>query len=195
MTRATVALGACLLAVLALGGRSADAAAPWYTLITGDALRKPVLVDSWAENYEIISGDTFEGPLPHAGERPHLDVALYWGAAWDPSANKPLTPPRDPALGDQTGRFYPEYKGSQAALILNPVPGAAPLPRVVGERGLQVLAAHGIPVTSEEYEAALRANATDDGAGAAVVASVAAVLLAVGGGGGLLAWRLRRRRQ
>ena len=169
---AIAGVAAALLALaLALGAVPGGAAAPWLTVVYGDALDAPVAIRGWEENHAfgLSLGPPFQ-PDPDALEgRPSLVLAHYAGAQWawlEEDAGGSL-----PDIGDASyyGRFFPAM-GEAPAIVQIYEEGGLPAPvfrtqitvrgeRVevvtgrralpVGARGLAILERRGVPTRAD----------------------------------------------
>jgi hypothetical protein len=120
-----------------------DAAGPRLILVDGGALTKPVILDDWKENVDLIHALAEEAKVQQeelAG-RPYLELAFFSGPYWAHYVDdgRSLDQLRLES-GDQRGRLYPGVGGS--APIITYDAGA----RRVAPEGIAILSRHGIPV-------------------------------------------------
>ena len=124
-----------------------EAAGPRFIMIYGGTLSKPVILDNWQENIEIMhavaEGD--EVPAKELSSRPYFELAFFSGSYWVRYAEdgKP-TNALHPDSADQRGRFYPAVAGAPPILAYD-----VGLAHRVGPRGLAILSRHGVPVLVE----------------------------------------------
>lgn len=130
------------MAVLAVSltlAASANAAAPRYILVSGPGLTRPVLMDDWQENGELLAALSHEPLAPRARlrDRPRYDLALFWG--WT-DAQRPVRP----SDANQHGWFYPAHGRLRAVVDLQ-VDGRR-VPRLALPSVLEILKRHGVPI-------------------------------------------------
>lgn len=131
------ALTFALIAALALAAPAA-AAAPNYILVSGPGLKRPVMLDDWAENLRLVIA-TVDAPVAKdtvtrsLSRRPSFDLALFW--AW---GDRPR--PTRPGAASQHGSFYPAHRSQPAVIDLT---GDL---RLASRRVLRILGRHGVPL-------------------------------------------------
>jgi hypothetical protein len=130
-----------LLVLLAIAA-PAQAAAPRYILVSGPGLQRPVMLDSWRENLDLIMATVNAQKADAAAlaglhSRPRFDLALFWG--WRASR------PKWPSQTTQHGSFYPA-RGTAPAVVVLLAGGARP-PRLATPEFLAILKRHHVPVT------------------------------------------------
>jgi hypothetical protein len=135
------------IVALALGlAGSASAAAPRLIMVSGDSLAEPLLI-SGAEDVFTLYGAFFEGrPVDRseAAGRPSLRLGLFWNnLLWEPYVEDGRLDELRFEQANQFGRFYPATEGKPA---LVDVPGYGQWPKVVNDRALRILEAHGVPL-------------------------------------------------
>lgn len=121
-----------------------DAAGPRLILVDGGALNKPVVLDDWNENIDLIHALAEEAKVQQeelAG-RPYFELAFFSGPYWVQYVDdgRPLDQLRLES-GDQRGRFYPAVDGSGPIITYD-----VGLARRVAPEGVAILSRHGIPV-------------------------------------------------
>ena len=114
-----------------------------------------VLLDDWEEHQALMLSlsDVAGTPAGDLEERPYLEVALFWGPAWqdyprDTGALSRLSP----SQANQHGRFYPAVGSDQGALFLfdDQTDRSIVLrPRAVETPGINILRARGVPTRIE----------------------------------------------
>lgn len=149
--RSTVTWG-CIVAMLLLLAlpAPAGAAGPFVMLVEGDLLPQRVVFGDWQEIqvfYLSLNGVNNDD----LSARPYLLVTLFWAPQWE--GYVPEGKPVDAltaAMGDQHLRFYPAVGVAPAVTTPDPPtppgysqPAAA---RIVGDAGLRVLQARGVPI-------------------------------------------------
>jgi hypothetical protein len=127
--------------------RSAHGAGPRLIMVHGGLLTKPVIIDDWKDNIDLIhasAGDAGISSKQLAG-RSFLELELFSGPYWVRyvEGGNTLDGLR-PESADQTARFYPSTEGAPAIIAYE-----SGLPRRVGPKGLAILQRHGIPVSLE----------------------------------------------
>ncbi len=148
--RTLLLLALILAGTLALSlGAPVAAAAPRFIIASGTLLPKPILLDDWQENL-ILMGATVEDDVlvdistADLATRPSIDLALFWDAAiWEPLVQQRGLGSLQPQDANQHARFYPAT-GTAAPLFVGMADGVVG-PHRIGERGLAVLARHGVP--------------------------------------------------
>jgi hypothetical protein len=140
MARAA-AFVAALAALLAIAS-PVHAAAPNYILVSGAALKRPILLGNWSENGVLLSalvnaprakGSVVRGLAP----RPRLDLAEFWG--WGS-----LPRPTRPSQANQHGWFYPTHRSKPPVIVL--MVNGYKFPRLVPTAVLKILARHHVPL-------------------------------------------------
>ncbi len=100
----------------------AHAAAPRLVFVYGDLLAQPVVLDDWWENLALLLGN--EGPteITDLDGRPYLDLAFFWGPAWDQYVRdgQPLEALM-PTQANQFGRLYLRSGGLPPLVAVNGV--------------------------------------------------------------------------
>jgi hypothetical protein len=160
MPAAIVRVTSCALVVAASfnARQPADAArvSPAIIRIAGPSLARPVVITYRTNLPYVLIGDVWARraatpPIPD--ERPFLEMALYWGPKWIDyvDVGRPLAA-LVPGQADQTGRFYPAWRGQEAFVTLGPLADIYPagLSGTVSRRTLTALAVVGVPITLEE---------------------------------------------
>ena len=124
-------------AVLCALGRNREArveplAAPSVIVFTGKPLKSPVVLTDWSENLSLMLG--LERPAVVANDelrdRPRLEIAMYWGDAWNRFAATPESLALLPRVHQpQSGQYYPadrpldaHPRGPPSAIILISAP-------------------------------------------------------------------------
>jgi len=120
---------------------SASAAAPRYVMVTGPGLARPVLLDDWSENLQLMGAIAYGDPVRAAQlvRRPRFLVSLFW------NANVWTEPPTGPKGANQRGWFYPAYGERRAAFELLRSYGWLGARRRANSQLLAILARHGVP--------------------------------------------------
>jgi len=120
-----------------------DAAGPRLILVDGGTLTKPVVLDDWKENIDLIHalGEEAKVQQEELAGRPYFEFAFFSGPYWVQYVDdgRPLDQLRLES-GDQRRRLYPGGGGS--APIITYDAGA----RRVAPEGIAILSRHGIPV-------------------------------------------------
>jgi len=136
-----------------LPGPPVAAAAPRYIIASGALLPRPIILDDWRENLDLM-GATVEDPTPPAvsdadlAARPSIDLALFWDATiWEPLVLQHGLSGLQPQDANQHARFYPAI-GASAPLFVGMADGVFG-PHRISVRGLAVLARHGVPTRVE----------------------------------------------
>ena len=128
-----------LLAVLP----SVLAAPPRVFMFYGGPLSQPVFLTDWSEtlrfNLAVLGGASVSSK--ELAERPHIDMALYWGNGWERYLGEGVETRLHPQQADQKGKFYPAVGDAAAVVELE-----VGLPHRLNAEGLEILAKHGIPV-------------------------------------------------
>jgi len=134
------------LLMLLAGVRHASAAAPSCILVVGPGLAKPILLDDWFENYELlISTDLDTQAIPESASRPRFQLAAFWGREnLDPRCPGDLKP----ESANATGTFFPAFRGSPAVIEWDSSVAIGGATRRLGAPNGKAVAAlqqHGIP--------------------------------------------------
>lgn len=129
-------VAAAALVVLLVGNARLEAAAPRLVMFYGGPLRTPIMLADWHDNLRLVQGARRQTTVRLEG-RPYIKVAHFWGPEWTRCVDegKPL-PQLRPEQGNEHGRFYPAFGGSDAVYF-----GKRLKPKVVA-----MLAKYGIPV-------------------------------------------------
>jgi hypothetical protein len=128
----------------------ARAAAPRFIIVRGPELPKPVILDDWNENLDLLVASENEGAdvdPSTLSRRPYFDVVLLWGPTWTRAKIEALGADEivDPGQFD---RFYPAL-GDQEPVIAIRL-GDRLGPRAAGSTTLAILARNGVPTRLEE---------------------------------------------
>jgi len=131
-----------ILAAL-IASPAATAAAPRCILVSGPALRQPVLLGDWNDNLGLYMGLLQSRKAANASARslvakPKFRLSVFW--TWRSGAK----PPTRPDEARETGWFYPAHR-SRVALIRLGVNGTNVL-RVASPAVLAIFRAHRVPV-------------------------------------------------
>jgi hypothetical protein len=131
-------------------------AAPWAIIAHGPLLAERVVIADWNENQRIVSAfstSTRDVPARSMAGRAYVDLAMYWGPEWKHLEHAPEKAKLlriDQA--SQRSRLYLPQGDQSAAIVYNPPDGAlfsATLAtREVSDKGLAVLATHGVPIAA-----------------------------------------------
>ena len=182
-----VVLGLAALVLLATS-TPAFAAAPRLVLVYGDRLTQPVVLDDWWENLALLLGDEQPEEVADLDGRPYLELALFWGRAWDQYVRdgNPLAALR-PEQANQRGRLYLGTADLPPLLAINGVrlkttPGPAWSVRAVPAEAIEAFSRHGIPTRVAAAAPARPASLPGTGglAGAGAMAALGLTLLLVG---------------
>ncbi len=129
-------------------------AAPWAIIAHGPRLKNSITLANWQENQRLFLA--MPGPgVPTASRalqgRPYLELALFWGPAWEHLKGSPEAVARlQPEQANQRAWLFLADGPHPAAVVLNPPTHPAlsttVAVRVVGVEGLAVLKHHGVPV-------------------------------------------------
>jgi len=122
-------------------------------MIHGAPLTKPVIMDDWQENIDLIHATANEAAIgsPELVHRSFLELELFAGPFWVKYAEANNV--RDalrPESADQRARFYPAYEGTPPIMTYEAGP-----PRQVDAKGLAILRRHGIPVSLESSQSSV----------------------------------------
>ena len=134
-----------------------EAAAPRVIMVSGTGLCRPVILDDWPENRDLMESVALGGEVKPEDliGRPYLEMGLFWGSEWVQYVDegKPLD-----ALSieqaSQYGRFYPAVGDAPAAMVIESVPMGDGLSGRLGPEGVEILARHGVPASLESTSAA-----------------------------------------
>ncbi len=144
-----------LLAIILMGALALSlctpvgAAAPRFIIASGILLPKPILLDDWQENLTLMGATVEDDVLVDISTadlavRPSIDLALFWDATiWEPLVQRHGLGSLHPQDANQHARFYPAT-GSAAPLFVGMADGVFG-PHRMGERGVAILARHGVP--------------------------------------------------
>lgn len=174
------------------------AAGPRIILVTGGQITKPVVLEDWLENLEIMEAaskpvDANAEALP---SRPAYRIAMFWGTEWEQYVDAGKDPAAlRPEHGNQFARYYPPFQGREAVFTFDTIPGPGALIRRLENKGVVIFARHGIVASglpgaalSPTYGPSLNIAALPSGL-------VIAVALALGIGGLWFMSRAVRRRR
>jgi hypothetical protein len=142
MLRLVLAL-LCALTGLTGFAATAQAAAPWLILVTGESFEGRAYLNS-NESFRIydeVVNSTATVSRTKVEDRLFLDLALFWGSN---GRGQPITSLRAEDADQQHGRFYPATDDEPAAVYLPLV--EHPNPSQAGSKLLSILARHGVPV-------------------------------------------------
>lgn len=136
----TLALAGVAAAALALAS-SAEAAAPRYILVSGPGMPRPVLLDDWNENLDLLvslvqARRADAAAVRSMALRPRLRLSLFWGVPESPR-------PSRPGDANQTGWLYPATPSEPAVIDL--LVSGTRTPRIVPVDALRILSGHGVP--------------------------------------------------
>ena len=108
---------------------------------------RQVVISDWRRISTIVAEVAAAPPTARSelDDRPRLKFSMFWGALWNEYLNgggdaRSLRP-RD---ADQTGHFYPAWRGRPA--IIDLVSWAGQRPRRLSPKALAVLRQYGVPV-------------------------------------------------
>lgn len=124
----------------------AAAAAPRYIMVSGPSYHRPVLLDDWRENHQLLL-EIASSPLASSSlasgltSRPSARLALFWG--WGSER------PAHPADAFSKGTFYPRYRGLPA--IVQVMVDGDDRPRVLAARVLSRLERRGVAVNARGF--------------------------------------------
>jgi hypothetical protein len=141
MLRLVLAL-LCALTGLTGFAATAQAAAPWLILVTGESFEGRAYLNS-NESFRIydeVANSKTTVSRTKVEDRLFLDLALFWGSN---GRGRPTTSLRAEDA-NQHGRFYPATDDEPAAVYLPLV--EHPNPSQAGTKLLSILARHGVPV-------------------------------------------------
>ena len=139
--------------LLTLWTMQADAAYPRLLMIYGKPLARPVVVEDPLDVVKIFQGSSDGIDEQMLARRPYLDLALFWGEAWNRymDQGKPtnvLRPEDVTPFGDIPirGRLYPACGDAVVLISLNGLDarGAGGMWKVSAD-GLRVLEGLGVP--------------------------------------------------
>jgi len=132
---------------------SAFAAGPRLIMIHGAPLTKPVIMDNWQENIDLIHATANDAgiSLKELANRTFVEVELFSGPYWVEYAEADnVRDTLQPESADQRARFYPAVQGRPAVMAYE-----AGLPRQVDAKGLAILQRHGIPVSLDSRQSSV----------------------------------------
>src|SRR5712692_9695096 len=100
--------GVLVWITIALATAQTQAAAPRLIMFHGKLLPKPVILDDWKENLQLMAVRPDAAVTRDQLVWPYLQVAYFWGPRWVRyvQEGKPLDK-LHPEEGDQHLRFYP----------------------------------------------------------------------------------------
>lgn len=133
---------------------SAALAAPWAIIAHGRLLQEPIIMADWHENQRLMLATPGLGMptnLRALRDRPYVDLALFWGAAWAHLSHSPDAAAQlRPDQGNQRAWLFPATRESPAVMVYDP-PAAVELSqrlltRTVQADGIAMLSQHGVPV-------------------------------------------------
>jgi hypothetical protein len=136
---------ATIVAAAALAAGVADAAAPRIVIFSGRPIAHQVVISDWEAVFRVVEQIAPARVVPRAklAGRPGLKVSMFWGPRWiDYLREGKRASALRPGQADQSGRFYPAWRGRPALIDL---PWAGQWPRVVPPRALAVLKRFGVP--------------------------------------------------
>lgn len=129
----------------------AAAAAPWFIMVYGASLPRPVILKDWQENLEFMLASTEEAKVTvtELRGRPYLELAFFWGPEWAQyvKEGKPVDALRQ-EQANQHARLYLPIGSKRPILAFDNIPGPGSLTRWVEPKAFDILARHGIPVQS-----------------------------------------------
>jgi hypothetical protein len=133
------------IAVVFMASLSSLAAGPRIIMIHGDPLTRPVILDNFQENLDLLHATANDAGISskELANRPFLEMELFAGPYWVRFAEaNNLQDTLDPNSSDSRARYYPAVDGNEAIMAYE-----AGLPRRVDASGLVILQRHGIPLT------------------------------------------------
>lgn len=175
--RAGVA-GALAFVALAQGTMPAYAAAPRVILVYGGGLSRPVVLDDWNENLDLMLAMNPNAPdvsKDSLVRRPSFRVAMFWGAVWDEYMRVGGDPSSLNPDHAQMGRFYPRMGTSDPLFTFDSIPGPGALVRKLLPKGVEILARHGVPSNIPSNAPSIRTEPVMLGVAALVVAVTLAI--------------------
>ena len=127
-------------------------AAPGVIIFSGGSLRSRIVLSNWQENQRLMAALTEPvlATRTSLNPRPHIDIAMYWGAEWSRFATTPeslvvLARLHEPQLG----AYYPAIRGQPAIWMFSPIAGTAGGARVVSDEAASILRKHGLPAAAK----------------------------------------------
>jgi hypothetical protein len=106
-------------------GASLHAAFPRLVMVSGGALKAPVVMTDWDVTVELLRNLGASKPIPVAQleGRPFLHVSMFWGPQWLKFMDdrRAVTSLRH-EHGNEFGRLYPAVGNQPAVLILSGAP-------------------------------------------------------------------------
>ena len=118
------------LVVFVLNSQPLQALGPTVMMFYGGTLKKPVFVTDadTAPFNDLLHPSSIT--VTDLGDRPYLNVALFWGSKADPANNGRRTLAElTPEMAWQHGRFYPAAAGRPPVLLVTGLTkGAQPIP-------------------------------------------------------------------
>lgn len=146
MKRLLLALLAGVAALLA-SASVAQAAAPRIVIISGEPLKRQIVISDWEKIFQIVAEVAPARPVPRTqlANRPRLKLSMFWGPRWNEylASSKPASALR-PRQADQTGSLYPAWRGRPALIDL--LPWAGRWPRPLSAKALAILKRYGVPI-------------------------------------------------
>jgi hypothetical protein len=134
-------------AALLASASVAQAAAPRIIIISGEPLKRQIVISDWEQIFQIVAEVAPARPVPRAqlANRPRLKFSMFWGPRWNEylASGKPASALR-PRQGDQTGSLYPAWRGRPALIDL--LPWAGGWPRPLSAKALTILKRYGVPI-------------------------------------------------
>jgi hypothetical protein len=177
--RAGVA-GALAFVALAQGVAPAYAAAPRVILVYGGGLPRPVVLDDWNENLDLILAMSLQAPEVSKDSlvrRPSFRVAMFWGHVWDEYMRAGGDPSSLNPDHSQLGRYYPRTGPSDPLFTFDSIPGPGGLVRKLMPRGVEIFTRHSVPSNITSNVPQMRTEPVL--LGVATVVVVAALAIAV----------------
>jgi hypothetical protein len=126
------ATGVCVVVCAALAwGTSLHAAFPRLVMMSGAALKTPVVITDWDVTTEFLRTLGTPKPIPVAQleGRPFLQVSMFWGPQWLKfmDEGRPVTSLRH-EQANEFGRLCPSVGDRPAVLILSGAPARFDVP-------------------------------------------------------------------
>jgi hypothetical protein len=134
------------LIALLVGASAAAAAAPRIVILSGGPLQHQIVVSDWRAIFAVTQATVAaRAAAPaQAAHRPWIRVSMFWGPGWNDYLRQGKDPKAlRPSQSDQTGRFYPAYRGRPALVDLA---WSGRWPRHVPPAALSLLKRFGVPV-------------------------------------------------
>lgn len=138
---------ATVVAAAVLTAGAAHAAAPRIVIFSGGPIAHQVVISDWEAVFrvveQIVPARAHVAPRAKLAGRPRVKVSMFWGPRWnDYLAQGKRASALRPGQADQSGSFYPAWRGRPALIDL---PWAGQWPRVVPSKALAVLKRFGVP--------------------------------------------------